>query len=167
MTVHDRHPVLARMTAVAGPALIALCVAILTSGCGLWFQKTIRVEAGAVDEVQSIGRVIAQTQDDPRFENTIQVDDILILDVGAQSSEEGMRVAQSRLEQRGWIPAGEGPTFKAMTSTRWKHTSLSLRSFMSDDSYGIEVRDLVDKEVSGDQTDRSKYVIVVIAPAPQ
>ncbi|NBE91859.1 hypothetical protein FE391_00720 [Nonomuraea sp. KC401] len=153
--------------AVVKTAIIVVNILVLATGCGLWPHKTIRAEAGAVDEVRSIGRVAAQTTEDPLYGDTVQVDDILIMDVEASSFEEGVSAAREQLEQRGWVTTFKGVAFTEMRSNRWKGASLTIRPFELDKSYKFAVQNRIAEVVNVDPNGRIKYLLVMITRVPE
>jgi hypothetical protein len=62
----------------------------------------LSVDPAAVEEVSGIGTVVARTEDDPMYENTILVLENMLIDVGASGGDEALEIARGRLEQRGW-----------------------------------------------------------------
>ena len=160
--VDKRYSVLAVASPALRTMLIALCMMLLVAGCGSWFRKTIKVEVGAVNEVRSVGRVVAATTEDPMYEDTIQIDDVLLMDVGAASFELGMDHARKLLEQRGWTSTDERVDYVRMESTRWKDTSLTMQTYRKGDSYADSVQTRIEGNVYVKPADRNKYVLVVI-----
>lgn len=144
------------------PILICLCTLILASGCGSLFVTTIRVEEDAVDEVRSIGRIVAETTQDPIYRDTVQIDNILILDVGAPSFKRGVSIAESRLEKHGWEVDSKIPAFTDMKSTRWKDTSLTVRPYKKDDSYKYAIQNQIADKVNVEPNEQNKYLLVIV-----
>ncbi|MFI7700344.1 hypothetical protein [Nonomuraea sp. NPDC049480] len=142
--------------------MIALCVLILVTECGSWFQGTIRADAGAVDEVRGIGRVVAQTTADPIYGDTIQIEDVLIMDVGAPSFEMAMDSARKLLERRGWTTMDKLVTYVSMKSTRWGGTSLTIDPFQKLASYSGSTQKRIAEKVHIEPTDQNKYILVVV-----
>ncbi|WP_157248724.1 hypothetical protein [Nonomuraea typhae] len=134
--------------------VFVVCAVVSTAGCGL-FQVTFRAEAGAVREVSGIGRVVEKTFVDPIYRNTIQIDDILVMDVGASSHEEGMAVARDRLAKAGWVPGVEREQGISLDSARWKDTPLSVAPYEPE-----AVRSL--GATTTTPYDQGKYLLVVM-----
>ncbi|MBB5081895.1 hypothetical protein [Nonomuraea endophytica] len=145
---------------------IALCVSVLTAGCGALGKQTIRADAGAVREVYEIGRTVGQTFEDPIYGNVVQIDDILVMDVGADSFKEGMGLASDRLKRLGWALESEGDWLTTMASTRWKDVYLTVRPFETGDKPGLELQNRAAEQLKLTPPDRGKYVVVTVSRAP-
>ncbi|MCP2349886.1 hypothetical protein [Nonomuraea roseoviolacea] len=159
----ERHSPLVAISVAIKVALVAVCIFPLLAGCGSWLQKPIRVEEGALSEVLSVGRVVARTTEDPVYNNTVQIDDVLVMDVDASSFEVGMDVARRRLEQHGWAFSEKVATRTLMNSTRWKDTSLTIEPFRKGTSYAGSWQEYIAHKVHVEPNDQNGYLLVVVS----
>lgn len=88
----------------------------------------LSVDPAAVEEVSGIGTVVARTEDDPMYENTILVLENMLIDVGASGGDEALEIARGRLEQRGWKVVGSSYKVLFLESARWEGTSVNVTS---------------------------------------
>ncbi|MEU6790306.1 hypothetical protein ABZ907_01290 [Nonomuraea wenchangensis] len=154
-----------RVRAVVRVTVMALCVLMLAAGCGSLFLHTVRAEAEAVDEVRSIGRVVAQTTEDPQYRDTIQIDDILMLDMNATTFDTATDEACRLLERRGWVLTDKVPSHHLrMASTRWEDTSLTIYPFDQANSPN-SLQQRVAEAVNIAPMARNKYILVVVTRA--
>ncbi|MEV0145711.1 MULTISPECIES: hypothetical protein [unclassified Nonomuraea] len=158
-----RRSAIAVVSAATRVVSIAVCVLLLLTGCGSWFQKTIRAEEGALSEVRSVGRVVAQTTEDPVYRDVIQIEDVLVMDVDASAADADMDVARRLLEQRGWDFIEKVGSRTLMNSTRWKDTSLTIEPFQKDDTYAGSWREYIAQKVQVEPVGRNKYLLVVVS----
>lgn len=120
-------------------ALPALCLAAALTACGTqWFPHRLQADPAALAQVREIGRTVRQEQAELAYGGTIQVEDVVVLDLGAATFEEALRLAHDRLRLRGWQDAGEGPNLLRMTSPTWKQASLTLSSSWSDGTHRMQ-----------------------------
>jgi hypothetical protein len=120
----------------------------------------LEVEPGVLREVSSIGTVVAQTTADPIYDHTVQVINLLIMDVGASSFGDASAVARTALEGRGWVRSGASFTdYISMESPRWAFTSLTISPIRDLADYGAEVADSVMKSPRADA-----YVLIDVTP---
>ncbi|MFI6920566.1 hypothetical protein ACIBIZ_11495 [Nonomuraea spiralis] len=84
------------------------------------------METAAIDQVREIGETLAQANAELTYDGTVQVVDIVLLDVGTATSDEALEVAHNRLLQQGWRDRGTGPNLIQMTSPRWEQVALSI-----------------------------------------
>ncbi|TYB62183.1 hypothetical protein FXF51_26030 [Nonomuraea sp. PA05] len=96
------------------------------------------MDPAAVEEVRDIGTVFTRTMADPIYDNTIQVEDILIMDVGGSGVDEALDIARGRLAQRGWTVVGTSERLLVMESAKWKGTTLQAAGVERFDSYGAD-----------------------------
>ncbi|MEV5497502.1 hypothetical protein AB0M50_19095 [Nonomuraea fuscirosea] len=138
----------------------AAAVQRVISGEGLLPIETLEVEPDAVREVSSIGTVVAQTTVDPFYERTVQVSNILIMDVGASSFKEASATARTALEGHGWVKSAEPITDHIyMESPEWAFTSLSIAPIQDLAGWGADVPDSVMKSPRADA-----YVLIDMTP---
>ncbi|MGP3959653.1 hypothetical protein ACTWPT_26950 [Nonomuraea sp. 3N208] len=111
-------------------ALIALWVLTSIAGCELPWLSSLRLEvdAAAVREVGAIGEIVARTTEELEYKKTIQVVDILIVDVGKNTFPEALDSARDQLQRRGWTNAYNSQDLIRMTSPKWEKVSLTAMS---------------------------------------
>ncbi|MEV5892839.1 hypothetical protein [Nonomuraea fuscirosea] len=138
----------------------ATAVQRVISGQGLLPIETLEVEPDALREVSSIGTVVAQTTMGPLYERTVQVTNILIMDVGASSFEDASAKARTALERRGWVESHasiNGHVF--MESPEWASTSLTIASVRDLAGFGPHMTDLINRSPGADA-----YVLTDVTP---
>lgn len=109
--------------------LISAC--LLASGCML-SPSTLRVSPAALDNVRGIGKMLAETSTENATENGRQIENLLVIDVGATSDREALDKAANLLAARKWAIDGENrPTIVFMKHANWPDTHLILRPFDS------------------------------------
>jgi hypothetical protein len=137
------------------------------SGCGtLWFFKSttvIKIDPAAVTDVRAIGRLVAQTTTDPYDQDTVQVVEILVLDVGASDFSEALTVARARLQQKGWNVSASGDIIVTMESSRWKGTTTRLGRLEDLESFGAELPPEAKKALQTDTAKSSSYVLASLS----
>ncbi|MGW2215988.1 hypothetical protein ACWCSD_13455 [Nonomuraea sp. NPDC001684] len=113
-------------------ALPALCLSAALTACGTqWFPHRLQADPAALAQVREIGRTVRQEQAELAHDGTIQVEDIVVLDLGAATFEEALRLAHDRLRRRGWQDDADGPDRLGMSSPAWKQASLTVGSLWS------------------------------------
>ncbi|MFG6200815.1 hypothetical protein [Nonomuraea sp. JJY05] len=127
--------------------LVALLVGAvsLAAGCGVndpaayqmttaTYQATpatYQVTPATLDEVRSIGLVQAEGSVDLGMDDSAEVTNTFVIDVGSASANAATAKSASLLRDRGWEIIGkERPWFVMMKSTRW-NAFLSIDSFQS------------------------------------
>lgn len=149
-----------RMTALTRFLLIALSTILSLSGCGhLLFHETFEVDSAAVKEVRSVGRVVLQVQSDWTWRSSTQIDEILLMDVGASTYEESYGIAYERLRQLGWSARGND----GLESHKWGHIAISFDALDGLDAYGPLEQPLQDA-ARDDSARSSSLIIVDLAP---
>lgn len=104
-------------------------VILLGSGCML-SPSTLRVPAAALDSVRGIGKVEAEISIENERNNSIQIENLLVIDVKASSDREALDKAVNFLSDRNWRITGENrPVIVSLESTDWQNTNLTLRPF--------------------------------------
>ncbi|MEU4410164.1 hypothetical protein AB0F88_37125 [Streptosporangium sp. NPDC023963] len=92
--------------------------------------STLRVPAAALDSVREIGKVEAEISIENERNNSIQIENLLVIDVEASSDREALDKAVNFLSARNWRIAGENrPVIVSLKSTDWQNTNLTLRPF--------------------------------------
>ncbi|WP_344976383.1 hypothetical protein [Streptosporangium fragile] len=107
-------------------------MAILGSGCTLSpsTPSTLRVPPAALDGIRGIGRVQAEAIRENEDNGNRQIDNLLVIDVGATSGREALDKAADLLAARKWVIVAENrPTIVSMDSADWQETHLVLRPF--------------------------------------
>lgn len=107
---------------------LALSTALaLLSGCSFFSGTTSRVERAVVDEVRSIGGVIAETTTERHWDGQTPVTNVLVTDMRSTDSRTALEKAIALLKAFGWtIEMRRLPDWVSMRSDRWKDTQLSL-----------------------------------------
>ncbi|WP_157594887.1 hypothetical protein [Streptosporangium amethystogenes] len=149
-----------RATTIVKSALTTLFALLMLSGCGVsWFHKTVEVDPAAVKAVRSVGRVVLQTPADFTWEGTTQIDEILVMDVGASNFEEARNMVYERLHQLGWSKLGR----HNLESHKWKHIIVSFDSLNDLRSYG-PLQQKIESAVQVDSAKSTALVLVSLAP---
>ncbi|MFI6637355.1 hypothetical protein ACIBI7_51460, partial [Nonomuraea fuscirosea] len=100
------------------------------------------------------------TSVDPFYERTVQVSNILIMDVGASSFKEASATARTALERHGWVKSAEPITDHiSMESPAWAFTSLRIAPIQDLAGWGADVPDSVMESPRADA-----YVLIVMTP---
>lgn len=149
-----------RSAAITRSALAALFALIMLSGCGnLWFHETFKVDGAAVKEVRSLGRVILQVQSDWTWKSTTQIDEILLMDVGASTFEASQDIAYKRLRQLGWSKHGN----HSLESCKWGHVVVSFDSLDNLEAYG-SLEQPIWSAVRAGPAKPTALMLIVLAP---
>lgn len=146
-------------------ALAAMCALLAATGCGApWFERTTKVDPAAVSEVRGIGKVVTQTMTDPIYEDTIQVVDILILDVAASGFEDALNTARQRLRQRGWVESvGGTDEYILMESSKWEGTTLTVGNIKKVETLGATLEPRVERALQSDPVKTGSYVVASLS----
>ncbi|MEV6159370.1 hypothetical protein AB0L53_54460 [Nonomuraea sp. NPDC052129] len=147
--------------------LVILLMLVAVSGCeASWFSKNttvIKVDPAVIKEVRSLGRIVARTTADPIYERTVQVVEILVLDVGPSNFAEALSVARRRLEQHGWSVGSNTDVTVIMTSSRWNGTTARLGRLEDIDALGAKLGPEVEKALQADSEKSSAYVVASLS----
>ncbi|GAA4936284.1 hypothetical protein HD597_010376 [Nonomuraea thailandensis] len=145
--------------------LAALCLLVTVSGCNAawWPETVIKVDPGAVTEVRSVGRVVTQTFTDPMYERTVQVIEILVVDMQAADFPEALDLARDRLEQLGWKEVGSTDVMVQMESSRWKGTTTRLGSVEDLESLGAQLEPAAGEALQADAKKWATYILVSLS----
>jgi hypothetical protein len=139
----------------APKSAIALSATLLVlMGCG---AKVLEVEPAALLEVRGIGAVIEETTVDPIYENTVQVINLLIMDVDASSFEEASAKASDLLQARGWFVSDRYLDYVEMESAKWDFTKVTIGPLSDLDGYGATMK-------NGIPPESAAYVLVDVTP---
>jgi hypothetical protein len=92
------------------------------------FHTQLEVDPAAVREVSGVGAVIAQTTRELEYENTTQVNQVMIIDVGEEIFADALSLVQDRLQERGWTEeeSADVPRQLNMRSTVWDKVYLRV-----------------------------------------
>ncbi|MFF4617720.1 hypothetical protein [Nonomuraea jabiensis] len=143
--------------------LAMLCVLATISACTSWLpEKVIKVDPAAINEVRSIGRVVARTTADPQYKRTTQVIEILVFDLNAPNFTEALSVARGRLEQHGWSVIGSADVPIEMESSRWKGTTVRLGQLGDIDPLGAALEPAAEKALQADPA-KSGYILASLS----
>jgi hypothetical protein len=139
---------------------ITLCATLAVSGCGL-LHKTLEVDSAAVAEVRTIGKVVAQTKIEDTWKSTTQLDEFLLMDLGAVDYDAAHDKARDQLERLGW-QSTHTIDWTRMISTKWKHTVLKIDSFKRYESYGRPLEPQTEKALMAEPNRTNTYVILTL-----
>ncbi|MEV6040644.1 hypothetical protein AB0L65_56720 [Nonomuraea sp. NPDC052116] len=106
-------------------AALTVCVSLTFTGCSRW-EPVYEVAPDAVDDVRSIGEVVAHATNEWDLDRASQVNHVLLMDVGAASYEDARKTVLDRLRQRGWRGSGPGLASEVLESPHWEHVLLSV-----------------------------------------
>ncbi|MGW0806139.1 hypothetical protein [Nonomuraea sp. NPDC002799] len=145
--------------------LAVLCMLAAVSGCdAAWLPETvIKVDPGAISEVRSIGRVVTQTFTDPLYERTVQVIEILVIDMQAADFTEAVNLMQGRLERLGWSEVASTDMWVQMESSRWKGTTAGIGSVEELDSLGAQLEPATEEALQADPEKWGSYIVVSLS----
>ncbi|ACZ86076.1 hypothetical protein [Streptosporangium roseum] len=154
-----------RTTAVGKSVLATLSALLILCGCGaqIFPEKILEADPAAVSEVRGIGRVVTETTMELSYPGklfvrpAIQVENYVLMDVGASDFEKARATAHDRLQQRGWVTTGSG---FHMESAKWEQTSLSIESFKDYESYGSPLEPQIEKKLKDDPARTDTYVML-------
>ncbi|GAA2897749.1 hypothetical protein [Nonomuraea rubra] len=145
--------------------LAALCLLVAVSGCdAAWMPETvIKVDPGALAEVRSAGHVVTQTFTDPIYERTVQVVEILVVDMRAADFPEALDLARDQLKRLGWNEVSSGDVVVQMESSRWKGTTTRLGPVEDLESFGAQLEPTAAKALQADPKKWATYVLVSLS----
>ncbi|MFF3444602.1 hypothetical protein [Streptosporangium sp. NPDC002721] len=138
-----------------------LCATLVISGCGL-LHTTLKVDPATVAEVRAIGKVIAHTTTSGTWEDTTQVDDFLLVDLGAVDYEAARNKARNQLQGIGWKTSGSGHLWIHMKSTKWANTVLKIDSFENYEAHGEPLESKVEKALMTEPAKTQTYIILTL-----
>ncbi|MFD1547743.1 hypothetical protein [Nonomuraea guangzhouensis] len=132
---------------------------ITLSSCG-WFHETLEVDPTAINDARQIGTVVLHAKSEYTWENSTQIDEILVMDVGASDSKEAEIEAHSRLIQQGWTELNA----EQVESRKGRHVIVSLDSLDGLEAYGATLQAEIEKAVQAASKEADTLVIVDLAP---
>ncbi|MET9066098.1 hypothetical protein [Streptosporangium sandarakinum] len=139
--------------------ILATVLSVLISGC-MVSSSPLRVPPPALDNVRSIGKVWAETSTENEKDGRRQIENLLIIDVGAASKREALDKASALLVARKWTVSAENrPTIVSMKCTKWKDVTLVLRPFHP--AYFEEYPEILNK-LKGLPTEEKSLVYIEI-----
>lgn len=155
---------------ISGPmqivhALMTLCLLVGISGCEVSWLSSVHLEAdaAAVREVGSVGDVIARTSQELQYERTVQVIELLIVDVGESSFLEALDATRKRLKRHGWIEESTNSDSFSMKSLKWKNTIVTAASLNTLEPYHAELRPDIAKAIKESSAGPRVYVLIDIS----
>ncbi|NJP91627.1 hypothetical protein HCN51_19550 [Nonomuraea sp. FMUSA5-5] len=145
-------------------ALMTLCFLVSISGCEVPWLAGVRLEAdaAAVREVSSIGDVIARTSQELQYERTVQVIQLLIVDVGASSFSEALDVTRDRLQRHGWVDNATSSDGFSMKSPKWKKIIVTATSLNTLEPYHAKSRPDITKAIKESLVGPHVYILIDI-----
>jgi hypothetical protein len=91
---------------------------------------TLRVDPAALENIRGIGKVWAEVSIENERNGRSQIENLLVIDVGAASGREALDKAADLLEGRNWMIDTENrPAIVLMESANWKDAHLVLYPF--------------------------------------
>lgn|GEM_PF-6879881 len=164
LSVHLRGKV--RKLSKGLQALVALCVLASLCGCAAqWLQSKLEVDRAAVREVHRIGDVVAQTTAEYVYGNTVQVAEILIVDVGKTSFSEAIKTAEEGLLNEGWVVTRRSVDQVDMKSRKWEKVMLSVGPLELLEPYHAEMKPDVAQAVKDHKDGVGVYLLVDLSKA--
>ncbi|MGP3936922.1 hypothetical protein [Nonomuraea sp. KM88] len=92
-----------------------------------------------MDDMRSIGKVIAEAEDNYYWDGLTVIQTVLVVDVRGESVEESLSKASSSLRRRGWVSsAREDGSWEQMESSKWNDVLVTF----SDTSFVLESGEL-------------------------
>ncbi|AQZ67904.1 unnamed protein product [[Actinomadura] parvosata subsp. kistnae] len=110
-----------------------------------------------------MGRVVTETFTDPFYERTVQVIEILVIDMRAAGFPEALDLARDRLERLGWYEVGSTDVSVQMESSRWKGTTTTLGSVEDLDPLGAQLEPAADEALQAEPKRWATYVVVSLS----
>jgi hypothetical protein len=144
--------------------LALLAVPLVFAGCGLLPHKVIEVDPVALREISSIGTVVGQATIDPLYENTVQVINLLIMDVDASSFEEASARARGLLKERGWIVLSENLDTIKMESSEWEFIRVTIEPLEDLEGYGSKAAAKIKDVVKSNSPKSDAYILIDVTP---
>ncbi|MBT2233907.1 hypothetical protein [Nonomuraea sp. NEAU-A123] len=123
----------------------------------------IKVDPAVINEVRGLGRIVMRTTADPIYAQTVQVVEILVLDVGASDFTKALSVARGRLQQRGWSVSSYTDVTVIMTSSRWSGTTAVLSRVDDIDSLGAQLEPGMEKAFQADPVKSGTYIVLSLS----
>ncbi|GAA3529889.1 hypothetical protein GCM10022419_006050 [Nonomuraea rosea] len=149
-----------RASSIARHLLAAILATTTISACTAFIHETLEVDSAAVDNARKIGAVVLHTKSEYTYKNSTQIDEILVMDVGASDSEEAAVEARARLLRQGWAELGAG----LVESRKWRHIIVSFDSLDGLEAYGATLKAEIEGAVRAASMEADKLVIVDLAP---
>lgn len=108
---------------------IALVGSVLSiSACGLFPSTVYQVDPNALEEVGDIGMIKEDASSDIAYAGAIEISNMLVMDVGGESSKGARDKAVSLLRGKGWKVIAENLSLISMESDKW-NGRLTVSSF--------------------------------------
>ncbi|MEU7746136.1 hypothetical protein [Nonomuraea sp. NPDC049158] len=149
-----------RANSIARYLLAAILATTTLSACTALLHETSEIDPAAVNNARKIGTIVLHTKSEYTWENSTQIDEILVMDVGASDSKEAATEARARLIRQGWTELGAD----LVESRKWKHIIVSFDSLDGLDAYGAHLQAEIEDAVQAASMEADKLVIVDLAP---
>ncbi|MFI6634743.1 hypothetical protein ACIBI7_38170 [Nonomuraea fuscirosea] len=142
-----------------------LCLLVAVTGCdAAWLpQKVIKVDPAAVDEVRSIGHVVAQTTVDPFYERTVQVNNVLVFDFNVSDFPQALREARGLLRKLGWSEISSVDGVVQMESDRWRNITAELGDIKAIDELGATLESKIEREIRANSLKSNSYLVISLS----
>lgn len=112
-------------------AVTAATVAVLLSGCEL-FPTTSGPQPEVVAELRAVGKVVASTTTEWYWDGHTDVDQVVVVDIERQTSDDAAATAIRILQQCGWKRTEDVPNSPVvLQSSRWDGASVWVAPFVS------------------------------------
>ncbi|WP_204060248.1 hypothetical protein [Microbispora corallina] len=114
-----------------------IVVLLAASACSELFPTTIRVDEGAISEVRTIGKVLAESETESTWDGVTSISKVLAIDIGDQGHADATTGAYKLLQKHGWLLSiDKHPQSIYMESHKWGHVGLMIKSVGYFDSHG-------------------------------
>nr|SBO91053.1 hypothetical protein BN4615_P567 [Nonomuraea gerenzanensis] len=110
-----------------------------------------------------MGRVVTRTFVDPMYERTVQVIEVLVVDMRATGFLEALDLARTRLERLGWSEVGSTDVSVQMESSRWEGTTTTLDSVEELDALGARLEPTAGEALRADPKKWANYIVVSLS----
>ena len=110
---------------------VFLSACLLASRCGLFKPEALRVDPGVLDDVRSIGKVLAEaTTEGVAWERGTEITNRFVIDVGGVNASEALKKASDLLRKREREVVTEKiPEFVQMDSVAREDAHLTINAF--------------------------------------
>jgi hypothetical protein len=146
--------------------LIICCFGLMVAtGCGSsWFPDVRQVDQAALDDVRSVGRVVAETMYESRESATYaEIINVLVLDVQSSDQQAAMKLVHDRFRARGWVDHGKPEAGSVrMRSTGREQTEIQLGSWRLLADYSVDEKPQFIEAYERPGND--SYVAVAVVP---
>lgn len=157
-----------RRTAIAFALILLLySLSLLLDLHSEFFPRTLRVDPGVVGEMRSIGKVLAEAEEEATWDGETRVAEILVIDVGSSSTEESINKAVSILRLRDWVVNYQNHDSLSMASSKWGNVDLWIKGieFFKPNPNGA-FRSRVKKIIDNVQERHNSEALIVLSLDP-